>query len=121
MRTLRALFVLALAVTWLSACGSGDDKGSEPSTTSKTGGPALKIVDFGFEPSDLEVSAGSVSLDVDNTGAAKHSVTIEDLDVDRVMNPGEKATLTFDAEPGDYEFHCKFHPGSMKGTITVGS
>jgi plastocyanin len=38
------------------------------------------------------------------------------MDVDR----GEDIKVTFTAPAaGSYEFHCKYHPTAMKGTVTV--
>ena len=36
-----------------------------------------------------------------------------------ILNEDAKVTFTAPAA-GSYEFHCEYHPATMKGTITVG-
>jgi plastocyanin len=57
---------------------------------------------------------------VTNKDSAEHSFTFKAASVDQDVEAGEDATATFTAPAaGDYEFHCKYHPAAMKGTVTV--
>jgi hypothetical protein len=57
-----------------------------------------------------------------NNGSVSHSFSSPDLDVEQVVGSSDSATVTFTApaEPGSFDFFCKFHPDQMKGTISVG-
>jgi plastocyanin len=35
-----------------------------------------------------------------------------------ILRPGEFATYTF-SRPGEYPYHCSFHPKDMRGTVIV--
>lgn len=70
-----------------------------------------------FEPANAVVEAG-VPVTFRNDGGADHTVTMESLDLDVVVEPGGETTYTF-TEPGTYEYTCKYHPPGMKGIVTV--
>ena len=46
-------------------------------------------------------------------------MSIHNLDVDLDIPASKSARITFDAEPGTYEFFCQPHKEDMKGTLTV--
>jgi plastocyanin len=129
--------VLALTA---AGCGGGDDNGggsasattaapastAAPETTAAAGGGGdneLKLVTSGFkfDKTSLDLKAGSsYTVEVTNEDSAEHSFTFEAADVDQDVEGNEDATVTFTAPAaGDYEFHCKYHPAAMKGTVTV--
>ena len=124
-------FVAALA----TACGGSDNTAQEPQTgtataTSSPSGEATKssapmastaatitIANMSFG-APITVTGGA-QIAVKNDDSAEHSVTSDtagkfDVEVDGK----EQKTLTAPTEPGDYAFHCKYHP-SMHGTLTV--
>ena len=123
------------------ACGGGDNKetaGSKPEATQSTtaGGkpeatqPAtateaevkLEIDDFYFDPKSIEATAGTpVKVRLDNEGKAAHTFTIGELGVDKVLQPGEEATVEFTpTADGTLAFYCRFHRGQgMEGELTV--
>lgn len=72
-----------------------------------------------FEQTSLEAESGTVAVFVDNRDQTLHTFTIEDLDVDLDVPATKAARVTFDAEPGEYEFFCEPHKDQMKGTLTV--
>lgn len=114
----RCLAAFAVSTMLFVACGS--DGGSDTDATAPEDGVVtVRAVDFGFEPNALVVEAGDVTVDLENAGRARHTFTVDDLDVDRDLDPGEKATIKVTLEPGEYDFHCEIHPGTMKGTVTV--
>jgi plastocyanin len=129
--------VLALTA---AGCGGGDDNGggsasattaapaatTAPETTAAAGGGGegeIKLVAKGikFDKSSLELKSGSsYTVEVDNQDSTEHNFTFEAADADQDVEAGEDATVTFTAPAaGDYEFHCEYHPGTMKGTVTV--
>ena len=130
--------VLALTA---AGCGGGDDnEGGSASattaapettaaaseTTAAAGGGTeneIKLVaqGFKFDKTSLDLKAGSsYTVEVTNGDSAEHSFTFEAASVDQDVEGNEDATVTFTAPAaGSYEFHCKYHPTAMKGTITV--
>jgi plastocyanin len=129
--------VLALAA---AGCGGSDDNGggaaaattaapqstSAPSTTAAAGGGGedefqLVATDFKFDQTSLEMKAGSqVKVELRNQGQAEHNFTFPQAKADQDVEAGEDATATFTVPAaGSYEFHCKYHPTAMKGTVTV--
>lgn len=66
----------------------------------------------------ITVSPGA-QVTIKNEDSAEHSVTSDTAGKFDVEVEGkEQGTLTAPTEPGDYAFHCKYHP-SMHGTLTV--
>jgi plastocyanin len=127
--------VLALTA---AGCGGGDDNGggsasattaapatAAPETTAAADGGdnELKLVasGFKFDKTSLDLKTGaSYTVEVTNEDSAEHSFTFEAASVDQDVEGNEDATVTFTAPAaGDYEFHCKYHPAAMKGTVTV--
>ena len=107
--------VLVGALLTLAACGGGGDNGGG-------GGDAetsLSMVENAFEPASLTVAAGS-ELSVSNDGEAIHNITIEGTSIDEDVEAGQSASVTIDAEPGEYTMFCEFHrEAGMEGTVTV--
>jgi plastocyanin len=128
--------VLALTA---AGCGGGDDDGgsgsasattaaqttSAPETTAAAGGGdnEIKLVAQGlkFDKASLDLTAGSsYTVEVDNQDSAEHNFTFEEASADQDVEGNEDATVTFTAPAaGSYEFHCKYHAATMKGTVTV--
>jgi plastocyanin len=114
------MFALVLA---MAACG-GDDGGSE-SEEGSGGGDAgasdsvtVTTVDFAFDPSDVSVAAGG-SIELTNEDDTKHSLTAEEAGIDQDVDAGSSTTVDVgDAEPGSYDFICKYHP-DMTGTLEI--
>jgi plastocyanin len=127
-------FVLLLAAGCLvavfaTACGGSSSTSEQSksgtaamsaSPTAATGAPAAATItianmDYG-QP--VTVPPGA-QIALKNNDTVEHSVTSDaagkfSVDVDG----GEQGTLTAPTEPGQYAFHCKYHP-SMHGTLTV--
>jgi len=96
---------------------------SATGTAEATSGPAaagaatITIASMSFgEP--ITVSPGA-QVTVKNDDSAEHSVTSDTAGKFDVEVEGkEQGTLTAPTEPGEYAFHCTYHP-SMHGTLTV--
>ena len=80
----------------------------------------------GYSNPNVEVALGG-TLSVINFDSTRHSVTADDRDAlgnplfSVVVDPGDTATVTGVnlLAPGSYAFHCIFHSGTMRGTLTV--
>ncbi len=110
---LGALFISA------SSTGCGDDD-SEPVATSSAGGNAVEVVDFAFEPAELDVEPGT-TVAWTNAGEQIHNVKAIGRGpgfFSEAMNPGDEFEHRF-SEPGTYDYLCTLHPEMMKATITV--
>jgi plastocyanin len=125
--------ILALAalgpVLLLAACSSSGDNATTTTkasqTTSASGGAAqpqaitVTAVDFSFSPATITASAGQViNVTFKNTGSTQHSFTVGSTDVAQAAG-GASSSGSFTASATTVEFHCKFHPTQMKGTITI--
>jgi plastocyanin len=121
MRTIRTLGLAAVVSLIVAACGAGTTSPAASQAASPAGpaaGPgAVSIIDFGFQPADLTVAAGS-TVTWTNTGAATHTVKWSDGTPESSgLAAGATYDRTFDAA-GSYPYVCGIH-GSMSGTITV--
>jgi plastocyanin len=66
----------------------------------------------------ITVSPGA-QIAITNKDSVEHSVTSDAADKFSVdVEANEEGKLTAPTEPGEYAFHCKYHP-SMHGTLTV--
>ena len=98
---------------------------SAPETTAAASGGdnEIKLVaqGFKFDKTSLDLKAGTdYTVEVDNQDSAEHNFTFEAANADQDVEANEDATVTFTAPAaGDYEFHCEYHPATMKGTVTV--
>lgn len=86
------------------------------------GESAVSIIDSGFGPEEIVVSAGTTVVWTQK-GSLPHTVTSDDdlFDSDS-LSKGDTFSFTFE-EPGTYPYYCKFHGGpggtGMAGTVTV--
>lgn len=108
--------VMALSV----GCQGGDDGGAGGD---QTGGEAIEVtaLDNEFDPTEVEVPEGEVTIRFTNDGTNSHTFTIESLGVDTdTVEPGQSTTVTFDAPTERTEFICKIHYESadMEGFIS---
>src|SRR5688500_2024974 len=89
---------------------------SRPATGEET---VVTIVDFAFEPAEIEISAGSTVTWV-NEGQTPHTATASDGNFDTgVIVPAADGSQTFD-EPGEFAYFCAIHP-DMQGAVVVRS
>ena len=132
-RRLGALATMALVLGLLGALVAGAPagaKGKAPvkldgkvnnkgTATIKNGKVDIEADNFYFEKTFLKGTAGDVTVEVENEGSVPHSFTIDDQDIDEVIQPGKKATVTVSLEAGKpVNFYCKFHVSSgMQGAM----
>lgn len=92
--------------------------GGGPETTGSASGRGDVIIEgFRFEPTVLDVTAGTV-VEWTNEDSAPHTATARDgsFDTGR-LDQGESDEVTFDAA-GTFEYICEFHPW-MEGRVVV--
>ena len=125
MRIVRARVAAAvILVVGLAACGDDDDSesgdtGSEVTESEATdSGTTITAANIAFDPSELSVAAGE-TITLRNEDDVEHSFTIDDPEIDAEAEGGEEATAEAPDEPGIYDFHCRYHPDQMTGTLTV--
>jgi plastocyanin len=128
--------VLTLAAAGCGGGGNGGGSGAAattaaPATTGASettaaaagGGNEIKLIakGFKFDKTSLDLKSGSgYTVEVDNQDGAEHNFTFEAAKANQDVEAGEDAKVTFTAPAaGSYEFHCKYHPTAMKGTIAV--
>ena len=95
--------------------GKVNNKGK---ATVKNGEIELEADDYYFKSTYLKGTAGDVTVEIENEGGATHSFTI-DGQVDQVIDPGKKATVTVALTDGKpVAFYCKFHKSlGMQGAF----
>jgi plastocyanin len=115
----RGVAGLVLAAT---LAGCGDSEPSSPTAADLDDidlsiDHTIVVADDGYDPSDLEVTAGEVVLLV-NDGESEHSFTAADRSFDTGrMQPGEDVTLVL-TEPGQVSFF-DVADRDNEGTLTV--
>ena len=117
-------------VLLLAACGGGSGSSAVPGASDAPAGEGTTVeitaTEYQFDPSTIEVPAGTVNFHVTNAGSEEHEFEIFEGDqvVDEVegLVPGLDRTLTVDLAAGDYTFACKLSGhdlAGMTGTLTV--
>ncbi len=83
----------------------------------------MELGDNFFSPTELTIPANTdVTITLTNTGNLEHTFTIDDLEIDETLQPGDTREVTINAEAGEYEYYSSV-PGQreagMVGTLTV--
>jgi plastocyanin len=115
-----AAAILAIALAAF-ACGD-DDTGGESAATASPQIIEMTAKDFSFVPPKLRGTVGAaIEITLKNTGTAAHTFTIDEFNVDTEVAAGQETTLTMlPAEPGEFNYYCRFHEGAgMRGAITT--
>jgi plastocyanin len=124
MNRLPFLRILLVAVLGLgtafgvAACGDDDDAGESSGQRID-----LSVSDQGFDPAEIQASAGELRLEVTNNGDSPHAVVVEGDagEVDRFnenLDPGETRTLRITVDSGTYDFYDPNNP-DLRGVLTV--
>jgi plastocyanin len=87
-------------------------------------GLEVEVDDFYFAPTVLEGDAGqSLTVTLFNEGDAPHTFTVDELDIDQELQPGDEdvtVDVTF-PDSGALVFYCRFHAdGGMLGGLSAG-
>jgi plastocyanin len=138
-RTLPLLLVLAASVLALAACGGGGGSTSASttppaatgggSTGAGGGGSTVKITAdpsgaLKYTESQVEATAGSVTIDFTNMSSVPHNVTIEGNGASGGTDTisGSSTSTTVDLQPGTYTFFCSVdshRQAGMEGKLVV--
>jgi plastocyanin len=121
-----ALLILVLALPLAAGCGGEeDDAGGDGAPPGQS--VQVSATDFAFDPSEITVGAGEVSIDLTNDGESPHAIEVEGNGVEEAsetINGGDSTTLTVDLDEGTYTIYCPVgdhRDRGMEGTLTVGS
>jgi plastocyanin len=100
-----------------TAAGTATSTVAASENPAATAGAAITIENMAFgEP--LTVAPGA-EIAVVNNDSVEHSVTSDTAGAfDEDVDGQQKTTLVAPSQPGEYPFHCSYHP-SMKGTLIV--
>lgn len=96
---------------------------NQHATVRYTGDPlGMELDSFYFDPTFVEVEPrAAVSLALRNESDVEHTFTVDALDVDEVVGPGEEATVEVvlrDNDPVEVEYVCRFHAAQgMRGAF----
>ncbi len=92
---------------------------ASPPATPGSGGTdtTIRIVDFGFEPSSLEVPVGATVTWVNDGQAIHNTVAEDDTWASEILESGGSFSVTVTAA-GAYPYLCTIHP-MMKAELTV--
>lgn len=115
----RSLAMGAVGIFVLGAIASVIATVTYDEAVAQSGDITLVAQDIEFKDESLEATSGEVSVFVDNKDNTLHTFTIDELDVNLDIPAGKSARVTFDAEPGTYEFYCVPHKEDMEGTLVV--
>ena len=123
MRHVQAATATLTIILAALACG-GDDEADGGSNVTAASPQIVEVTakDFSFVPPKLRGTVGApIEITLKNTGQAAHTFTIDEFNVDTEVAPGEETTLTvLPAEPGEFNYYCRFHEGrGMRGAITT--
>ena len=104
-----------------SSAAGGDDYGSGGDGDGSANGKGVTIVDFAFDPSTIEVDAGS-TVTWTNEDGVTHTVTAgapgsTEETFDESLDGGATAEVTFD-EAGTFPYFCAIHT-DMTGEVVV--
>ena len=113
----RAVVLAVVALLAMAGCGNGDSQGDEAS------GDVFEVSaqDFEFDPAELEVPEGDVTVRFTNNGTVAHTFTLEEnesVDTGNV-EPGDSKTITFEGPTEEADYICTIHYESndMEGKI----
>jgi plastocyanin len=125
-------FGMCLVAALATACGGSSNStqqsqtGTETATASAsaatsapTAAAAATITIANMSFGEAVTVPPGAQVAIKNDDSAEHSVTSDTASTFDVEVDGkEQSKLTAPTQPGDYAFHCKYHP-SMHGTLTV--
>jgi plastocyanin len=118
------LLAVAAAAALAMACSDDDDGVEEeviPSANDLSQPLQITATDFAFDPETFDSDAGAaVELVVTNAGDADHTFTIDEVEIDETIAPGDEITVSFDMPSSNVEYYCRFH-SEMTGTILAGA
>ncbi|CAN5364595.1 hypothetical protein BH24CHL10_BH24CHL10_09480 [soil metagenome] len=129
---MRLKFLIPALLIGLVACSSPAESNAPASDAPASEAPsaealAVSVADFMIDPSALEVTGSTVTIDVTNDGPTPHNLTVRDQAGEVVMATADLSvdgteTITAELEPGDYTMFCSLAGHESLGmvrTLTV--
>jgi plastocyanin len=126
---LKSTILAALFVASIAAACSSDDTQPTGAGQSQAAGDAqacdspvetakITIADLAFHPDCFELPPGAATLAVENTDGVDHTFTMDEVELNEGIDPGETAAVDVGAiNDGVWPFHCSIHP-QMTGFLT---
>jgi plastocyanin len=107
--------------TTAAAAATTTAASSTNTTTGASGAAMLVAHNISFNTNKLTFKTGQkVNVTTKNEDSVEHSFTFAAANASTDVDPGETKVSSFTAPaPGTYNFHCKYHPTQMFGTVTV--
>jgi plastocyanin len=112
-------------VLTFSACGSGSEsktaqgKTAEGKEAKSASGKPVNIIDFMFDPQEIEVPVGTKVTWTNKDDAAHNVQDLSELNtpISSDLNKGDTFSITY-SKPGTYSYVCGLHT-YMTGTVKV--
>lgn len=102
-----------------TATATASPTGAEETTSAPAAASAASIMIMNMSFGEPITVPPGAQITIKNDDSAEHSVTSDTAGkFDVHVDGGEQGTLTAPTEPGEYAFHCTYHP-SMHGTLIV--
>ncbi|WP_257348325.1 cupredoxin domain-containing protein [Pseudalkalibacillus decolorationis] len=81
----------------------------------------VELDDFYFEPDEIKLKVNQpTTLILENEGDVQHTFTVRALNIDVVLEPGEKKEIVVKPnKTGTFELICRFHQEKMVGKVIV--
>ena len=124
---MRTRFLSPILLLALVACSAPAESVAPASEAPAADALAVNLMDFMIDPSELEATGPTVTIEVTSDGPTPHNLTVRDGAGEVVMatadlSAGDTETIAADLEPGDYTILCSLagHESlGMSGTLTV--
>ena len=123
LRTVGISLVLVLGLGFvLAACGGDDDGNGNGNGNGDT--ISIDMPSMSYVPDSVTIDAGTdYTFEISNSDNQMHTFTIDELDVDVEVDPGDTESTTLNVpDSGEYTFYCTV-PGhreaGQEGTLTV--
>jgi plastocyanin len=109
------------SATTAAAAPTTTAAGSTATTSGASGTAMLVAHNITFNTNKLTFKTGQkVNVTTQNQDSIEHNFTFAGANVSTDVDAGETKVSSFTAPaPGTYNFHCKYHPTRMFGTVTV--
>src|SRR3954471_10869670 len=107
-----------------SSSASGGSGASQTTASSSGGGTTVKMdaSEYKFAPATVKAKAGTVTIDLKNTGQFPHAIKIQGGSSSQIIQGGQSTSLKANLKAGTYTFFCPV-PGhrekGMVGKLTV--
>jgi plastocyanin len=105
----RVLVAGVLLAAAASGCGADDTAADHA---------GIGITGTRFDPASLDVPAAPTTIVIANNDPFTHTFTLDDGSIDREIPAGATVRIIVELTRTT-GFHCRMHPSSMSGTLTV--